>query len=56
MPNATSASTANGNGCLTDEERDEDNDMLTNDDELSGRSGDRLVEGEVRRTRTAFTP
>jgi hypothetical protein len=38
MPNAYKRSLdLNGDGCLTDEERDEDGDLLTNYDELSGR-------------------
>ena len=38
MPNAYKRSLdLNGDGCLTDEERDEDGDLLSNYDELSGR-------------------
>ena len=39
----------NDNGCLTDKERDEDGDMLSNDDELSGRMVPGWWTGEVRR-------
>ena len=56
MPNARALLDVNGDGCLSDGERDEDGDMLSNYDELSGRMVPGSLEGAATRTRSAVHP